>query len=57
MHYIFAAVWGHQVYRLFGMLVLAFVMLVLVTSFITVSCVPIPCPSSSDDVLNVLAIG
>jgi len=37
LHYIFASMWGHKIYTLFGILFLAFVMLSLVTSFITVS--------------------
>lgn len=37
LHYIFASIWGHKIYTLFGILFLAFVMLVIVTSFITVA--------------------
>eukprot|EP00475_Leptophrys_vorax_P008462 TRINITY_DN15493_c0_g2_i4.p1 TRINITY_DN15493_c0_g2~~TRINITY_DN15493_c0_g2_i4.p1 ORF type:complete len:638 (+),score=143.48 TRINITY_DN15493_c0_g2_i4:130-2043(+) len=37
LHYTFSAVWGHRVYTLFGILALAFVMLVAVTSFITIA--------------------
>jgi len=37
LHYIFASIWGHQVYTLFGILLLAFLLLVIVTSFITVA--------------------
>jgi len=37
LHYIFAAVWGHRVYTLFGILSLAFLMLILVTAFITIA--------------------
>jgi len=37
LHYIFASIWGHQIYTLFGILFLAFLLLVVVTSFITVS--------------------
>jgi Endomembrane protein 70 len=37
LHYIFASMWGHQLYTLFGILFLAFVLLVIVTSFITVA--------------------
>jgi hypothetical protein len=37
LHYIFASMWGHQIYTLFGILLLAFVLLVIVTSFITVA--------------------
>mmetsp|Transcript_7080 Transcript_7080/g.11417 ORF Transcript_7080/g.11417 Transcript_7080/m.11417 type:complete len:596 (+) Transcript_7080:92-1879(+) len=37
LHYIFAAVWGHKIYTLFGILFLAFLLLLVVTSFITVA--------------------
>merc|ERR1719223_1037983 len=37
LHYIFASMWGHQIYTLFGILLCAFVLLVIVTSSITVS--------------------
>ena len=37
LHYIFASMWGHQIYTLFGILFLAFILLVIVTSFITVA--------------------
>lgn len=37
LHYIFASMWGHQIYTLFGILLLAFILLVIVTSFITVA--------------------
>lgn len=37
LHYIFASMWGHQIYTLFGILFLAFILLVTVTSFITVA--------------------
>jgi len=37
LHYIFAAVWGHRVYTLFGILSLAFIMLIIVTAFITIA--------------------
>ena len=37
LHYIFASMWGHQVYTMFGILFLAFILLVVVTSFITVA--------------------
>lgn len=37
LHYIFASVWGHRVYTLFGILTLAFIMLIIVTAFITVA--------------------
>lgn len=39
LHYIFAAVWGHKIYTLFGILFLAFVMLVVVAAFITTALV------------------
>jgi hypothetical protein len=37
LHYIFASVWGHKIYTLFGILFIAFVLLVIVTSFITIA--------------------
>eukprot|EP00535_Pseudo-nitzschia_heimii_P011933 CAMPEP_0197196288 /NCGR_PEP_ID=MMETSP1423-20130617/32274_1 /TAXON_ID=476441 /ORGANISM="Pseudo-nitzschia heimii, Strain UNC1101" /LENGTH=627 /DNA_ID=CAMNT_0042650073 /DNA_START=53 /DNA_END=1936 /DNA_ORIENTATION=+ len=37
LHYIFASMWGHQLYTLFGILLLAFILLTIVTSFITVA--------------------
>lgn len=37
LHYIFASMWGHQIYTLFGILLLAFSLLIVVTSFITVA--------------------
>ena len=37
LHYIFASIWGHKIYTLFGILFIAFVMLVIVTSFITIA--------------------
>jgi hypothetical protein len=37
LHYTFSAVWGHRVYTLFGLLGLAFLMLVIVTAFITIA--------------------
>jgi len=37
MHYIFATVWGHQIYTLFGIVFLTFILLIVVTSFITVA--------------------
>jgi Endomembrane protein 70 len=39
LHYIFASIWGHHIYTLFGILFLAFVLLVVVTSFITIALV------------------
>lgn len=37
LHYIFASVWGHKVYTLYGILFLAFTLLTLVTSFIVIA--------------------
>lgn len=37
LHYIFASVWGHKVYTLFGILFLAFVLCTVVTSFIVIA--------------------
>jgi len=37
LHYIFASVWGHKLYTLYGILCIAFGMLIIVTSFITVA--------------------
>jgi len=37
LHYIFASVWGHKLYTLYGILFIAFSMLVIVTSFITIA--------------------
>ncbi|ETV93175.1 hypothetical protein, variant [Aphanomyces invadans] len=37
LHHIFAAIWGRQIYTLFGILFLAFLMLVAVTSFMTIA--------------------
>lgn len=37
LHYIFASVWGHKLYTLYGILLIAFIMLIIVTSFITVA--------------------
>jgi transmembrane 9 superfamily protein 1 len=37
LHYIFASLWGHKIYTLFGILFMAFVMLTIVTSFITIA--------------------
>lgn len=39
LHYIFASIWGHKIYSLFGILLLAFIMLTIVTSFITIALV------------------
>lgn len=37
LHYIFISVWGHEVYTLFGILLLVFFILILVTSAVTVA--------------------
>jgi len=37
LHYIFASMWGHQIYTLFGILLFAFTLLIIVTSFISVA--------------------
>ncbi|CAM9119615.1 unnamed protein product [Ascophyllum nodosum] len=37
LHYVFASVWGHHYYTLFGILILAFLLLLVVCSFITVA--------------------
>jgi len=37
LHYIFASVWGHKLYTLYGILLIAFLLLVIVTAFITVA--------------------
>lgn len=37
LHYIFASVWGHKLYTLYGVLLIAFIMLLIVTSFITIA--------------------
>lgn len=37
LHYIFASIWGHKIYTLFGILFLAFVMLSVVASFVTIA--------------------
>jgi hypothetical protein len=37
LHYIFASIWGHKIYSLFGILFLAFIMLVIVTAFMTIA--------------------
>lgn len=37
LHYIFSSMWGHKMYTLFGILALAFAMLLLVTCFITIA--------------------
>lgn len=37
LHYIFASIWGHKIYSLFGILFLVFVMVTVVTSLITVA--------------------
>jgi len=37
LQYIFASLWGHEIYTLFGILFFAFILLIIVTSAITVS--------------------
>jgi len=37
LHYLFDAVWGHAMYRLWGILAIVFILLLLVTALITVS--------------------
>ena len=37
VHHIFAAIWGHQIYTLFGILLLALSMLVVVTAIVTIT--------------------
>lgn len=37
LHYIFASIWGHKIYSLFGILFLAFIMLSIVAAFITIA--------------------
>lgn len=37
LHYIFASIWGHKIYSLFGILFIAFILLIIVTSFITIA--------------------
>jgi transmembrane 9 superfamily member 1 len=37
LHYIFASLWGHKVYTLYGILLIAFILLALVTAFITIA--------------------
>ena len=37
LHYIFAAIWGHKIYTLFGILFLAFTMLLIVSAFVTIA--------------------
>lgn len=37
LHHIFAAIWGHQIYTLFGILFLSLTMLVVVTAFMTIT--------------------
>ena len=39
LHYIFASIWGHQIYTLFGILFLSFIMLSSAASFITIALV------------------
>eukprot|EP00743_Colponemidia_sp_Colp-15_P002200 GILK01002386.1.p1 GENE.GILK01002386.1~~GILK01002386.1.p1 ORF type:complete len:577 (-),score=89.61 GILK01002386.1:135-1865(-) len=37
LHYIFSSVWGHKIYTLYGILMLAFIMLIIVTACVTVA--------------------
>lgn len=37
LHYIFATIWGHQIYTMFGIAFLTYALLIIVTSFITVA--------------------
>mmetsp|Transcript_10305 Transcript_10305/g.24091 ORF Transcript_10305/g.24091 Transcript_10305/m.24091 type:complete len:597 (+) Transcript_10305:111-1901(+) len=37
LYYVFASVWGHQLYSLYGILSLVFLILIIVTSFITIA--------------------
>ena len=37
LNYIFASIWGHQIYTLFGILLFALLLLLIVTSFITIA--------------------
>lgn len=37
LNYIFESIWGHQIYTLFGILLFALVLLLIVTSFITIA--------------------
>lgn len=37
LHHIFAAIWGHSIYKLFGILFLSVIMLMFVTAFTTIS--------------------
>merc|ERR1711898_35557 len=37
LHYIFASLWGYKLYTLYGVLFLVFLILLVVTSFITVA--------------------
>jgi len=37
LHYIFASMWGHHIYTLFGVLLFAFVLLLIVTSAVSIS--------------------
>lgn len=39
LHYIFVSVWGHEVYTLFGILLLVFLILIVVTAAVTVALV------------------
>jgi hypothetical protein len=37
LHHIYAAIWGHHIYTLFGILFLSFIMLSCVTAFVTIT--------------------
>jgi transmembrane 9 superfamily member 1 len=37
LYYIFATVWGHKLYTLYGILLIVFAILIIVTSFITIA--------------------
>jgi len=37
LHYIYATIWGHQIYTMFGIAFLTYVLLLIVTSFITIA--------------------
>jgi transmembrane 9 superfamily protein 1 len=39
LYYIFVTIWGHKLYTLYGILIIVFCILLLVTSFITIALV------------------
>jgi len=39
LHYLFSSVWGHRIYTLYGILTLAFILLLLVSVFVTIALV------------------